>query len=333
MNDSNHPQNTGRNVLVIGASGSFGAAVARELVARGWNVHALRRPGGRPLKIRGVSDIEGDAENAEDVSRATQNVDVVVYGYNVPYQQWLKKLLPAADNVARAAERHGLTIVFPGNVYGLGADFSKPLNEECTRDAVSIKGQLRNQVEARLERATRKGARLLIVRCGDYFGPDATHSSWFSYMTKGAQRGGALTNLAPNEVPHEWAYLPDVALATAELLERRERLGPCEVFHFSSYQVTSGQMLEAIQYHLGKRRIKRMPWGLLRWLKPFVPLVREVFDVRYLWDKPVLLDDSKLRTLLPDLTRTPLHEAVRQTLQASSSSETARSQHRAAAET
>src|SRR5690606_40521604 len=63
------------------------------------------------------------------------------------------------DALPISAEQNGALVVFPGNVYGLGADFSKPLNEECTRDAVTPKGQLRNQVEARLERAARRGAR------------------------------------------------------------------------------------------------------------------------------------------------------------------------------
>ncbi len=310
------PETTTKTALVIGASGSFGSAVTRELVQRGWSVRALCRPGGSPLRVRGVSKQVGDAENADDVRQAAEGVDVIVNAYNVPYRAWQEKLLRVTDNVARAAEQRGALIVFPGNVYGLGADFSQPLAEDCTRDAVCVKGQLRNQVEARLERATQHGARLLIIRCGDYFGPDTTHTSWFGHMTKGAERGAALTDPAQNQVPHEWAYLPDVAAATIDLVERRGELSRCEVFHFSSYQVTSEQVLEAVQRHLGERRVKGVPWRLLGWLRPLLPFARELLDVRYLWQKPVLLDDSKLRAFLPNFHKTPLDEAVRRTLSA-----------------
>ena len=43
-------------------------------------------------------------------------------------------------------------------------------------------------------------------------------------------------------------------------------------------------------------------------------MVRHILDVRYLWDEPVVLDGSKLRSTLPAFTVTPLEEAVTVTL-------------------
>src|SRR5688500_10326420 len=134
-----------QRALVIGGSGSFGGAVARELLARGWQVRALRRQPGRPLALDGAVAVTGDALVPEDVLRAAEGVDIIVHGYDTPYWHWAKALLPAARAVARAAAVQRARIVFPGNVYGLGPDFEHALVESSARQARTRKGKLRNE--------------------------------------------------------------------------------------------------------------------------------------------------------------------------------------------
>jgi nucleoside-diphosphate-sugar epimerase len=297
--------------LVIGASGGFGQAVARDLLARGWEVRALRRAAGRPLALAGLRQIEGDAFDREAVRRAAEGVGVIVHAYNAPYPRWRTELLPPARNVAEAAIDNAACIVLPGNVYGLGPDFSRPLRETDPRQAPTRKGRLRNELEAELEQATVRGARLLNVRCGDYMGPNAKNT-WFHFLTEKAIRGGALLDPCRGDIAHEWAYLPDVARATGDLLIRRAELSPNETFHFSSYQLSSRELLAAINEALPEPRpIRRMPWTLLRLITPFSPLLREVHEMKYLWDQPVLLDDRKLSAFLGKVQHTPLAAAVR----------------------
>jgi nucleoside-diphosphate-sugar epimerase len=304
-----------KQALVIGASGGFGGAVARELVGRGWKVRALRRRGGKPLgQLSALQEIEGDALEPADVARAAEGVDVIVHGYNSPYPRWAKTQLRAARAVAAAAVHDRARIVLPGNVYGLGPDFTRPLDESASRQAPTAKGRIRNAVEAELERATTLGARLLNVRCGDYLGPNAGNT-WFHFMTKNLARGGALLDPGSPGVLHEWAYLPDVAATVVALLERESELGQSETFHMSSYQLTSTELLEAIQRELpSPRRVRRLPWTLLSYLGVVAPMLRELADMKYLWDQPVLLDDRKLRHFLPNRRVTPLPQAIRASL-------------------
>jgi nucleoside-diphosphate-sugar epimerase len=133
-------------------------------------------------------------------------------------------------------------------------------------------------------------------------------------MTRKALRGGALLDPGAAGVPHEWAYLPDVACAAAQLLERREELAPSETFHFSSHQLSSAEIVKAVLGALGSRSVRRMPWRILRWLSPFAPMLRELVEMKYLWDLPVLLDDQKLQRFLGRVQRTPLDRAVRAAL-------------------
>lgn len=67
---------TGRRVLVTGASGMLGGAVARLLRDRGHTVRAFQR---RPAAIPGVEDIGGSLTDAEDVRRAVDGSEAVVH--------------------------------------------------------------------------------------------------------------------------------------------------------------------------------------------------------------------------------------------------------------
>lgn len=303
-------ENSQNTVLIIGAAGNFGAAVAPALVAAGHRVRALRRVKGRAIQIPGVEVIEGDALNPEDVARAAEGVDAIVHAFNVPYPEWDPTLFEAARVVAEAAARERALIVLPGNVYGLDPADGHPLSEGAARANLGNKSAIRNKLEDQLIEATEQGSRLLIVRAGDYLGPGA-NLTWFHEMTKKALAGGALSDPGMTDVLHDWAYLPDIAAATVRLIERRDELSAVETFHFTSFRITSRAMLEAVNARLDRPRpIRAMPWWLLRPVSVFVPMLRELFDMKYLWEQPVLLDDGKLQGFLGDIQRTPLSEAV-----------------------
>lgn len=310
-------------VLVIGASGGFGGAVARALVARGAGVRALVRARGRDPRIEGLAVVAGDATVAADLDRAMVGIDVVVYGLNVPYGRWAREAGAALDLVTEAAAKVGATILFPGNVYGLGPDFDRPLAEDTERQAPTALGRIRNDLEGRLRAASEQGGRVIVLRAGDYFGEGAKNT-WFAHLMGKAIGGGALIDPAPPGVLHAWAYLPDVASAAAELLARRHELAPYEEFHFAGHTVTTETMFAAAVAELGRRKVKRFPWTLVRLASAFWSSGRGLVSMRYLWDQPVRLDDSKLRRLLGESYRvTPLTEAVASSLAALGSAQLA----------
>ena len=285
--------------------------MAKELLSRGAEVTALVRRGGREPDLDGLWRVSGDVLDAVSLARAARGMDVIVHGFNVPYPEWRDKLLVAADNVAEVAALERATLLFPGNVYGLGPDYSAPLGEDAGRVAPTELGELRNQVEARLGLATERGARLIILRAGDYYGPDAANG-WFEMMVKRARAGGAIVDPAPADVAHAWAFLPDLARAGVDLLDRGDELAACEVFHFAGHDLTSAQMVAAIRSGLGdgQRKVSRFPWWALRMVAPFWAMGRRVVEMRYLWKQPVLLDGARLERFLGDVKQTPVARAV-----------------------
>jgi len=60
--------------------------------------------------------------------------------------------------------------------------------------------------------------------------------------------------------------------------------------------------------------MKRVPWWLFRICAPFVPLFKEVLEMRYLWQQEVRMSNEKLVAFLGDEPCTPIDAAVFATL-------------------
>ena len=310
-------------VLVLGAAGGVGGEIARQMRDAGWEVRAMKRGLARDGVLRdGISWVGGDALNREDVSAAARGASVIVHAVNPPgYRNWAKLVLPMVDNTIAAASRVGATVVLPGTVYNYGPDAFPVLHEDSPQHPVTRKGAIRVELEERLRAYARRGGRALIVRAGDFFGPTAGNS-WFS---QGLVRPGRPVRTvyrpgAPG-VGHEWCYLPDVARTVVELLEKGAALEPFATFHMAGHWDSDGsQMTGAIQRVVAKRtgiepRVSDFPWWLLTLAAPFITTFREMREMRYLWQKSLWMENTRLETVLGREPHTPWDVAVEATLE------------------
>ncbi|MDA3876076.1 MAG: NmrA family NAD(P)-binding protein [Halothiobacillus sp.] len=316
------PHTHPRTALVIGATGSLGAAVAKALQTHGWQVRALHRdPKMARVHSMRVEDIEwiaGDALNGDDVVAAARGVDVIFHGANPPrYLKWRALAMPMLANAIDAAVESGARLIFPGNVYNFGPDAGPLVDERANQKPISRKGVIRVEMERMLQDAAYAGGRSLIVRSGDFFGPYAT-SSWFgSAMIKPGKPIRVITPPGPVAVGHSWAYLPDLAETIARLADIEASLSPFAVFHFEGHWLEPGEeMVSAIRRATGKPElpIKAFPWPLLYLAAPFSTFARELIEMRYLWNAPLRLDNRKLLAVLGNEPHTPLDDAMAATL-------------------
>jgi nucleoside-diphosphate-sugar epimerase len=191
------------------------------------------------------------------------------------------------------------------------------LEETSPQNAVTRKGQIRVEMERRLEAAADAGEiTALIVRSGDFFGGHAGNSWLGQGMIKPGARPRSITYPGKRGVGHAWAYLPDVAETMVRLLERG-RLDAFATFHMEGQWDEDGRrMIEAIRGVLDAPGLpaRRLPWTAVRLAAPFVPLFRELLEMKYLWDQPLRLSNRRLVAFLGEEPRTPLDVAIREAL-------------------
>ena len=305
--------------LILGASGGIGGAVACGLKARGWEVVALNRdPDKAALKAPDFRWIKGDAMTSGDVLRAAQGVSLIVHAVNPPgYSNWGQLVLPMIDNTIAAAKAVGARIVLPGTVYNFGPDSFPLLREDSPQHPTTRKGAIRVEMERRLETAAAQGVPVIIVRAGDFFGPQAG-SSWFSQgLVSAGKPVTSVTYPSRAGIGHQWAYVPDVAETMIRLVERGDRLPAFAVYHMQGFFDGDGRgMISAVERVVGRRvKVRKFPWWILPLAAPFVTVMREMREMRYLWQVPLRMPNDRLVAALGEEPHTPIDIAVRETLE------------------
>ena len=307
-----------RTALVMGITGGFGGHVARELARNGWQIRALVRDSKRlPINTPAFEAVPGDAANIADVRRAADGVDLVVYGVNAPYPKWEGTVVPMLEVTATVAEETGATILFPGNVYTLnpadGAKFENGFDESAPIDPPTRKGELRAQMEARLKLAAGRGARVIIIRCGDFIGVGA--QSWVQHLVKPNRKGYTLQAASDPALVHTYAYLPDVARVAAKLVAKVDEYANFNVFHFKGIRANFFDIAKSIEEVTGRPvKMGKFPWAVLKIIGVFSPMMRSVVEMRYLWLSEVNLSDQKLESCLGrPVSYTPIGRALKDT--------------------
>ena len=302
--------------LVVGATGGLGGAVADRLLAGGWRVRALHRD--PPAARRGRAHLDwvaGDARVEADAVAAAKGASLLVHAANPPgYRNWAGTQMPMLAASIAAAQAAGARLVFPGTVYNYGPDAFPMLSEASPQHPVTRKGAIRVQMEEALARAAGQGLRVLIVRCGDFFGP-RPGANWLSQgLVKPGRPLSAVSYPGPLSVAHCWAYLPDVAETMVRLAELPD-LGGFEAFHMRGQTLTGAALVAALEAVAGRRlAVSRLPWFAIRALAPFHETMREMLEMRYLWETPVLLDNTRLAARLGEEPHTPIEDALRSAL-------------------
>lgn len=318
---------TKRSVLILGANGRFGLAAAQAFTSAGWSVLAQTRralAAGMPL---GATPVRAGLDDVDALVRDAAGASVVVYAVSPAYTRWNEEMLPLARAGMDVAQRLGATFMLPGNVYNFGEDMPALLTATTPEQPSTDKGRLRCTLEAEMAERASKGLRSIVVRAGDFYGGGP--GSWFDMVIVKPLAKGKLVYLGPMDVPHAWAYLPDlarcfVALAGAEGLAPLMQFQRFQRFHFAGHTLTGSQLLDALEtaaVELGlapQRGLRRsgMPWGFIRAVAWAVPMWRELLKMSYLWRVPHALDGRLLAQTIGPLPTTPLADALRSTLRA-----------------
>jgi nucleoside-diphosphate-sugar epimerase len=308
------------NVAIFGGAGAIGAVVVPELLARGHGVRVVGRDAARlaaAFPQPGVEHVAADLADPLAARRAATGVDAIVYAVGVPYDrfelhpQLMRITLDAAGNTG---VRELLLI---GTVYPYGVPQTAKVDERHPYAAHTTRGRYRKeQLEMLLRAHDPHGLRTVALILPDFYGPGAEHS-FAKSVVEGAARGTRAMLVGPRDIPHEFVYTPDVAPVVVDLLERPDAFGT--TYHLGGAgTITTREFVRIAYASVG--RAPNATWAnklLLQLVGVVNPLMCGVAEMYYLWTTPVVLDDAKLRALLPQVRKTPYEEGIRSTVAAS----------------
>jgi len=274
--------------LILGGSGRFGRAAAEAFWNAGWKVRIFDRKEDR-------------------LPEAATGADLIVNGWNPPYDRWSAELPGLTERVVEAARGSGATILQAQNIYVYGKGSPEVLSVRTAHAATNPLGRLRIDMEETLRSS---GVQVIVLRAGDFI--DTTGSgNWLDRIILAKLSKSRLVYPGDPEIPHAWAYLPDLARGAVDLAAKREELDQFEDVPFPGYTLTGRALACLVAQASGQEvRPNRMSWLLLRLASPVWPMARGLLEMRYLWDMPHSIDPAHFDALLPDFAGTPPAEAL-----------------------
>jgi nucleoside-diphosphate-sugar epimerase len=259
--------------------------------------------------------VTSDAFDLSSLTAACRGADVILNALNPQYTEWAEKVLPMARNVIAAAEAVSATHMLPGNVYNFGYDITVDTSADAPDVASTPKADVRIAMEALFrEKAEQHGVQTLVLRAGDFYG-GTKPQSWLDLIILSRLDRDIFTWGGPTDIPHAFAYLPDLGRAFVALAERRAGLGMFERFNFAGHTFTGQSMKAAAERAAGRPlKLKTVPWTPLRAAGLVSSMLREVARMSYLWRTPHSLDGTKLERAIGRLRDTDPVDALRQAI-------------------
>ncbi len=306
-------------VLVLGANGRFGTAAVQAFAAAGWHVLAqVRRTPTHPPPA-GARAIDTPLSATDALAALAAGSRAVLYAVNPVYTRWDAEALPLARQGMDIAQRLGATFMLPGNVYNFGAGMPALLGEQTPERPTTNKGRQRCELEAEGAGRASQGLKSVVIRAGDFYGRG--RGSWLDLAIVKSIAQGKLVYPGPLDVPHAWAYLPDLARAFVAVASRGAAPA-VERLHFAGHTLTGRELLALVESAAqglglapaGGWRHGGMPWGLIRAVGTVYPMWRELARMSYLWRVPHALDGRALQRAVGPLPATVPAAAVRAAL-------------------
>ena len=300
--------------VVLGAAGGTGSAVVGELDVRGLPVRAVTRSGATDAP-EGVEQVAADVATPDGARGACAGAAVVYHCAQPNYTKWVELFPPLTRAVVDGAAEAGAKLVFADNLYVYGPP-EGPMTEETRQRAQGEKGRVRVEMAAAILRAHGEGRlRCTIGRSSDYYGPRGTGTTVGDNLMKPVLRGKRARWLGSLDQPHTLNYLEDVARALVTLGEREEADG--QVWHLPAAEPLTGrQFLTRVYEAAGlEPKVGVASRPMVRLVGVFNPLVRELNETLYQFERPFVSDASKFQGTFGPFEPTPHRDAVRRTVE------------------
>lgn len=280
---------------ILGANGTIGKLLAKELTAYTDKIRLVSR---NPQKINPTDELfPADLSDVSSVDKAVAGSKIVYlvvgfeYSINVWRQNWPKVMRAVID----ACKKHKARLVFFDNVYVYDINTIPNMVESSPVNPPSKKGMVRKEVADMLIKEMQTGqVKGLIARSADFYGPGCDKCLFHMLVYSNFKKGKKANWMGDLNKKHSFTYTPDAAKATALLGNTPEAYN--QVWHLptSRNALTGKEYIDLFAQEMKvESKVMVVPVWMLKIMGLFNPLMKELPEMMYQYDRDYIFDSSK----------------------------------------
>jgi nucleoside-diphosphate-sugar epimerase len=300
---------------ILGANGTIGSVLTKELVNYTNKIRLVSR---NPRKVNESDDLfPADLSNPAFVDQAVEGSDVVylVIGFDYNLKVWEEKWPTLMRATINACIKHNARLVFFDNVYSYDINAIPHMTEESEYNPPSRKGAVRKQISQMLMDEVKAGKLMaLIARSADFYGPDNDKSFANEMVYKNFLKGRRANWFIDADKKHSFTYTPDAAKATALLGNTDDAYNTVWHLPTDKNTLTGREFIELFSKEMKvPNKLVVMPMWMVRLAGIFVPVLKEMREMMYQYDRDYFFDSSKFDKRF-NFKTTTYQEGVRMTV-------------------
>ena len=283
---------------ILGANGTIGKVLASELKNYTDQIRLVSR---NPKKVNETDELfPADLTDATMVEKAIEGSGVVylVVGFDYNTKVWKDKWPKLMKATINACIKHKAKLVFFDNIYLYDIKTIEHMLEDSPINPPSKKGLVRTEIAEMLMKEVKAGnLTALIARAPDFYGPDNEKSFLIEVVYKNLLKGKRPNWFIDATKKHTFIYTPDAAKATAILGNTPEAFN--QVWHLPTddNSLTGAEWIALFNKEMKtSKKVMVLPMFMLRLLGIFIPLMREMPEMMYQYDRDYFFDSSKFKS-------------------------------------
>ena len=300
---------------ILGAGGSISIELARSLKFFTDDIRLVSR---NPKKVNETDQLfPADLTDREQIFKAIEGSEIVYLTIGLEYATkiWQQLWPPLMQNVIDASIANKAKLVFFDNVYAIGGDFVRHITEDSPISPTSKKGEIRAQIDLMLLEVMKTGKiNAIIARAPDFYGGNIDKSMLMTVIYKNFLNGKKAQWLFNSKVKHSYIYVPDAGKATALLGNTPDAYNQVWNLPTDRKSMTAGQWIQLFAKEMGKsNQYQLIPAWMVRLLGIFIPFMKELYEMRYQFDRDFFFDSTKFENYFK-YKPTPYSEGVKEIL-------------------
>lgn len=281
---------------ILGAGGAIGIELAKNLKEYTSDIRLVSR---NPTKVNSTDELfPADLTKKEDIYKAVDGSHITYVTIGFPYNTkvWRQTWMPFIQNVIASCLEHNSKLVFFDNVYAIGGDHVKHIKEDSPISPTSKKGEIRAEVDKLiLESMDKDNLQAIIARAPDFFGGTSRQNSiMMNLVYDNFVKGKKAQWLCNAKVIHSMGYVPELAKGTAMLGNTSQAFNQIWNLPTDPQKITGEEWINLFATEMGaENNYSVLSNWLVKSLGFFMPVMKEVAEMNYQYDRDYYFDSSK----------------------------------------